>query len=61
MNRDEREVAMCKTILGSTAVIFGGVLIIPLLVNMAPLSTPGVAPVAHRVAAAELATGPEHR
>ena len=61
MIRDEREVAMCNTILGSTAVIFGGVLIIPLLVNTAPTSTPDVAPVAHRVAAAEVATGPEHR
>jgi hypothetical protein len=38
---------MCKTILGSTAVIFCGVLLIPLLVNTAPPSTPGAAPVAH--------------
>ena len=48
---------MCKTILGSTAVIFCGVLLIPLLVNTAPPSTTGAAPVAHRIAAAESAKG----
>ena len=46
---------MCKTILGATAVIFCGVLLIPLLVNAAPPSTPGAAPVVHRVAAAQSA------
>ena len=48
---------MCKTILGATAVIFCGVLLIPLLVNTTPPSTPVAAPVAHRVAAAESAKG----
>jgi hypothetical protein len=58
MSRDDREVAMSKTILGSIVVIFCGVLLIPLLVDTAPPSTPGVA---HRVAAAEPARGLEHR
>ena len=49
---------MSKTILGSIAVIFCGVLLIPLLVNTAPPSTSGAA---LRVAPAEPARGLEHR
>jgi hypothetical protein len=41
---------MGKTILGSAAVIFCGVLLLALLVDTGPPSTPGAAPVAHRVA-----------
>src|SRR5262245_29393002 len=55
--RREGGVAMCKTILGSTTVIFCGVLLIPLLINTAPPSTPGAAPAPHRVAASESAKG----
>ena len=57
MSRDDREVAMSKTILGSAAVICGGVLLMPLLVDTAPPPTPGAGPVAHQVVIAELASG----
>jgi hypothetical protein len=57
MIRDEKEVAMCRMIL--TAAIFCGALLIPLLVDTAPPSTPVA--VAHRVAAPEPSAGPEHR
>ena len=56
MSRDDREVAMSKTILGSIAVICCGVLLMPLLVDTAPPSTPGGdAPAARQIVTAELA------
>jgi hypothetical protein len=56
MSRDDREVAMSKTILGSIAVICCGVLLMPLLVDTAPASASGAAPAAHPVVVAELAS-----
>ena len=52
MKRDDREVAMSKTILGSIAVIFCGLLLMPLLVDTAP---PAAKPVAQQIAIAALA------
>jgi len=52
MNRDDREVAMTKTILGSIAVICCGVLLIPLLVDTAPPA--GAVPAARQIVTAEL-------
>jgi hypothetical protein len=57
MSRDDREVAMTKTILGSIAVICCGVLLMPLLVDVAPRSAPSAAPVARQVVVAELVRG----
>jgi hypothetical protein len=54
MNRDDREVAMTKTILGSIAVICCGVLLIPLLVDTAPPAAAGAAPAARQIVTAEL-------
>jgi hypothetical protein len=47
---------MTKTILGSIAVICCGVLLMPLLVDVAPPSAPHAAPLARQVVA-ELASG----
>ena len=55
MKRDDREVAMSKTILGSIAVIFCGLLLMPLLVDTAPPLAPAAKPVAQQIAIAELA------
>jgi hypothetical protein len=57
MSRDDREVAMTKTILGSIAVIGCGVLLMPLLVDIAPPFAPGAAPGAQWVVVAELVRG----
>jgi hypothetical protein len=48
---------MSKTILGSIAVIFCGVLLMPLLVDTAPSSAPVGKPVAQHIAIAELVRG----
>jgi hypothetical protein len=55
MKRDDREVAMSKTILGSIAVIFCGLLLMPLLVDTAPPLAPAAKPVAQQIAIAALA------
>ena len=54
----DREVAMSKTIWGSIAVIFFGVLLIPLLVDTVSPSTLGAPRIAHRIAAVERDRGP---
>lgn len=53
MTRD-KEVAMRKTILGSIAVIFCGLLLMPLLVETAPPAAPTAKPVGQQVSIATL-------
>jgi hypothetical protein len=57
MRRDDREVAMSKTILGSIAVVICGVLLMPMLVDTAPPSAPTAEPAAQHIAIAELVRG----
>jgi hypothetical protein len=54
MQRDDREAAMRKTILGFIAVIFCGVLLMPLLVDTAPPSASVARPVGQQIAKADL-------
>jgi hypothetical protein len=58
MQRDDRGIAMSKTILGLIAVIFCGVLLMPLLVDTTKLSAPAAKPVAQQIAIAEFARSP---
>jgi hypothetical protein len=57
MRRDDREVAMSKTILGSIVVVFCGVLLMPLLVEPLPLATAVSKPAVQQITIADFASG----